>query len=248
MQAHTLSLTITKIFHTNIFMELSSFDLVIFDLDGTLIDTEVNSLVAFQKALEKQRVYITHDILGNKTTGLSMPDCIEIIKKLDIANHIDAQRVARDWIDIGAQRILNAPKEHFNVAGAKYILKQLFDNNIKCAIATNSVKKNALLKLENSNLRSVYPDLPLYSFQDVNDVGKPEPDLLLHVAEQFNTPARKALMVGNTNADMQSANRARMKSLGFTGCSLHPHARARELASYGAHHIIHSFNDFPNII
>ena len=163
-----------------------SFDLIIFDMDGTLVDSEpIANRVFFEKLVglgldpRYDEATVAHDL-----TGLSLPSCFRLVQERygivlpeDFETHLQAETFRR------FDRELKA------IEGAAEMLEQVHQR--KC-IASSSELDKITLSLELCGLAGHFPHR--FSAQQVAR-GKPEPDLFLFAAERMKAlPSRCAVV------------------------------------------------------
>ncbi|WP_110458077.1 HAD family hydrolase [Shewanella algidipiscicola] len=163
-----------------------SFQGVIFDLDGTLVSSNLN-FSALRQAIQCP---VEQDIL-------------HFIAKLPAVQAAQAQRIIEQAEQLDAQqaRLLN---------GTEALLDFLLMQQIPMAIVTRNSKAAALQKVEQNNL----PIDLILSRED--GPAKPDPTSLIQVATLWGLAADKIAFVGDHHYDVDAANRAGMQSVLLT--------------------------------
>jgi HAD superfamily hydrolase (TIGR01509 family) len=163
-----------------------AFDLVIFDMDGTLVDSEpianrvfYEKLVALGLDPRFDEAQVAHDL-----TGLSLPSCFRLVRErygLALPGDFEADLQAETFRRFGAE--LRA------IEGAAELLEQV--HRPKCIASSSDLDKIAL-SLELCGLAGHFPHR--FSARQVAR-GKPEPDLFLFAAGEMGAaPARCAVV------------------------------------------------------
>lgn len=200
--------------------------LVIFDLDGTLLNTIYDLGEATNYALRTMG-YAQHPIpaynymVGNGVRKLmerSQPDASpEIIDKLLL--HF------KEYYD-----------EHCMVHTKPYqgipeLLNELTVRGVAVAVASNKYQE-AVDKI----IKHYFPDIPFVSIQGQipGRSTKPDPSIVFSVLEQHPTPKHQVLYVGDSGVDMETARRACVESIGVIW-GFRP---ISELRAYLADHIV----------
>lgn len=180
----------------------------LFDLDGTLVDSVYQHVLAWREALESAGIELAvwriHRRIGMsgglflsallRETGRPVtPEEVERIQR------IHAEAYARQ---VGQVRPL---------PGARELLVYLTDIGVPWAIATSGRMESARLTLE---LLEVGPDVPVVTRDQVRH-AKPDPDLFLAAAERLGVPITEAVVVGDSIWDMLAARRARALGVGL---------------------------------
>lgn len=164
-----------------------AFDLVIFDMDGTLVDSEpLSNRVFYDKLCELgldprfDEAAVAHDL-----TGLSLPSCFALVRErygIDLPENFEAILQAETY------RRLRA--ELKPIPGVPEMLAQI--GHRKCVASSSELEKIAL-SLDLCGLAGHFGP-HCFSARQVAR-GKPHPDLFLHAAEQMgHAPAACAVI------------------------------------------------------
>ena len=200
--------------------------LVIFDLDGTLLNTIEDLGTACNHAL-KEMGFSQHPIgayyfmVGNGVKSLiekAQPDADPVtIEKL--------LEYFRDYYDS------HCTVNTHPYRGIPELLQILKDNNVAMAVASNKYQEAT------SKIISYYfPDIPFVAVEG-NREGmprKPDPSVVFSILLQHPTPKSDVLYVGDSGVDMETARRACIESVGVTW-GFRP---SSELRKFYADHIV----------
>jgi phosphoglycolate phosphatase-like HAD superfamily hydrolase len=181
----------------------------VFDLDGTLVDSVYQHVLAWREALETEGVELSvwriHRKIGMsgglltnmllRETGTELSS--ERIERLQRLHAIAYSRVSRD--------IRPLP-------GARALLDALTDADIPWAIATSGRMESAGPVLE--TLGVALDRVPIIT-RDLVKYAKPDPDLFLAAAASLGVPIEAASVVGDSVWDMLAAQRARSLGIGL---------------------------------
>lgn len=191
---------------------------IIFDLDGTLIDSLPLHVRAFQDLLKERKILVSKSVLDS-LMGTPATNIFQFLKKnYGLKGNITDLREERRYHFF---KIL----DHKNIIfpGVMKLLPKL-KRKYKIAIATGSSF-------------STYSHSTPKNFQDlfdfsvtINDVkkGKPHPDQFLLAAKKLNVKPERCLVVGDSTYDAIGAKRAGMDFVGVrTGFNL-----GKELKNY----------------
>lgn len=185
---------------------------VLFDLDGTLVDTVETRISSWEQALAEVRLSADRDQLA-PLIGLDGKRLASEIAAL--AGHpIDdarAEEIDRRSGEI-YERLNRAPRP---LPGLNRLVNELRRRGIRWAIATSSRK---------DQVRTSVDALALEAEPTIVDAShvkhaKPEPDLLLLAAEQLGIAPPACWYVGDATWDMVSAVAAGMIAVGVTAGS-----------------------------
>jgi HAD superfamily hydrolase (TIGR01509 family) len=181
---------------------------LIFDLDGTLVDTVYAHVFAWQRALEEAGMPI---------------DGWRIHRRIGMSGGLFARAVARE---LGrpltreeADAIQNRHSEIYSailpeprpLPGAVALLTALRDAGVAHGIATSGRRPEIDASL---SALGVGPEIVVIE-RGVVQRAKPEPDLFLACAERLKIPPEECYVVGDAVWDILAARRARMFSVGL---------------------------------
>ncbi len=180
----------------------------LFDLDGTLIDSVYQHVVAWRESLQQVGVNLPvwkiHRRIG-MSGGLFVSALVrELETPLD-----------RETLDTLPQLHADNYIRHYDsvrpLPGASELLAVLTDLGVPWAIATSGAERYARRGVE---LLGLPPDTPLVTRDQVR-YAKPDPDLFLTAAELIGVDIRDAIVVGDSVWDLLAAQRARALGVGL---------------------------------
>jgi HAD superfamily hydrolase (TIGR01549 family) len=180
---------------------------LIFDLDGTLVDSVYAHVLAWQFALDEVGVVVDGHRL-HRHVG-SSGDLIVRFAQREASRELSAQQresVHRRHEELFHQ-FLPCPRP---LPGAVEAFEVLRKSNIPCAIATASYRPLIDASLEAVRVRS--ETIVVEGKGGLR--GKPEPDLFLASRERLGTRAEDCIIVGDAIWDHVGARRAGMLSVG----------------------------------
>ena len=174
----------------------------IFDLDGTLVDSVYQHVLAWHEALQAEgielsvwRIHRRIGMSGGLFTNM-------LLRETGMA--IDPERIERlsqlhaDFYKERAGQVRPLP-------GARELLTYLSDTGLPWAIATSGRMRTAGLVLKSLG---VDPDEATVITRDKVRHAKPDPDLFIAAAEALGQPIESACIVGDSVWDMLAARRA----------------------------------------
>ncbi|MGW3426086.1 HAD family hydrolase [Streptomyces phaeochromogenes] len=186
------------------------YELVIFDNDGVLVDSEPisNTLLA---------AYLTE--LGHPTSyEESLRDYMgaAMHRVHDIVEERTGERLPADFDDVFHARVFAAfERELEPVAGAVEVLEKLAADGVPYCVASSGSHERIRVGHRKTGLDRWFDDGRVFSSQDVGR-GKPAPDLFLHAAERMGVPPEKCLVVEDSPLGVRAAVAAGMDVYGFT--------------------------------
>ncbi|MFV7789232.1 HAD family hydrolase [Aliarcobacter lanthieri] len=209
---------------------------VIFDLDGTLLDSIEDIAVSMNKVLESLNLPI-HDIKDYKYFVGSGVDVLVENALGKFSKEIKDEAIKRFKIEYdGKLHSKTIPYE-----GIYELLDELKKLNYNLAVLSNKPHEFTV-----SYVNHFFKD---YGFKEVhgqkdNVPKKPNPQAAIEIAKSLNAPCKKVFFVGDTKVDMQTAKSAKMLAIGV----LWGFRDEQELREFGADFIVKTPLEIVNII
>lgn len=182
--------------------------LVIFDLDGTLLNTIADLGEACNYAL-RQLGYSEHALSTyNYMVGNGVRKLVERAEP-----DADAETV---------ERLLAIFREYYDqhstdntrpYPGIPELLRTLTDNGVAVAVASNKYQ-SAVEHI----IAHFFPDIPFAAVAGQVDMRpvKPDPSIVFAILNEHPTPKAEVLYVGDSGVDMETARRACVESVGVS--------------------------------
>jgi len=211
---------------------------VIFDLDGTLLDTLEDLAIATNWVCE-QHGWPTHPVERFKEfVGNGAPKLLERVTPIDLEL---TQELRRQTLEEFTNRYTNLEEDHTRpYPGMVSLTKELKERGIRTAVLTNKPHEAAY-----PIVNRYYPEL----FQWVQGAlpqypTKPDPTLLRQLMAQMGADPKQTLFVGDSNVDIQTA-----KNGGLTSCGVLWGFRTRqELEGEGPGFLVESAEELAKLI
>ena len=211
------------------------FKLIIFDLDGTLIDTlsdieHIFNYVLIQNGYEERSKIFYKNNIGNGFENL-LRKCLPDNFKGDF--------------DFLANSVRDRYESHLNTKtivfdGITTVLEHLKKNKVKIAVISN--------KLHSLAIRSVETYFNSYEIKVIGAEGgfprKPSPDSTIHMLQHFNCHSSDALFVGDSIVDIKTAQNANVSSVG----AIWGNGDEEDFKKQGSDFILEKPQDLLNII
>jgi HAD superfamily hydrolase (TIGR01509 family) len=214
-----------------------TIDLVIFDCDGVLVDSELLSNRNLAQYLSELGMPHTIDESLARYTGLSMTSVKKAIEDTwgSLPSGFEEEYRARNRVSF------EQDLEH--ISGVLEALEMI--QVAKC-VASSGQLARVRHSLELTGLLDHFGDA-VFSANQVS-CGKPAPDLFLYAAEQMDISAHSTLVIEDSQAGVQAGIAAGMTVVGFTGGSHIQPGHDTTLRDLGAHHILEHMTGLPDIL
>jgi HAD superfamily hydrolase (TIGR01509 family) len=213
------------------------YDLVIFDCDGVLVDSEPISNQSLAEALTSAGLVTSTAEALRDYKGLIMSDVVA---------HAEA-RLGRPLPegfveDFERDRALQFQLRLKPVPRAREVVEQVSRAGLKVCVASQGKLSKTQLTLGLTGLRSLFSERALFSAHAVPR-GKPFPDLFLHAAEVMGATPSNCAVVEDTPLGIRAAASAGMRAIGYGG----DEEQALALSETGAT-VIRSLSELPSLL
>ena len=186
---------------------LQHYELVIFDWDGTLMDSVARIVSSMQAAARKTELLVPDVEQIKNIIGLSLPKAINVLFP-----SCDAQQ---------AETVIAEYKHHYIAEdktptplfeNAIELLSDLRANNKLLAVATGKARNGLERVWEISDTKHFF-----HTSRCADEaLSKPDPEMLVSILSELSIPADKAIMIGDTSYDLEMARNAGVASIGVT--------------------------------
>ncbi len=192
---------------------MRDLQLVIFDCDGVLVDSEV----------------ISNEVLARALTELGLPTTLAqsrrdyqglLLAEIDsLAQAKLGRPLAQDWIEhYERDRAAAFHRELRAVPGVAEAVRRVKAAGVAVCVASQGKLEKTRLSLKLAKLASLFPDETLFSAYSVPR-GKPHPDLFLHAAQAMAAEPSRVAVVEDTPSGVTAAVAAGMRALGYAADS-----------------------------
>ncbi|MFB6527466.1 HAD family hydrolase [Streptomyces sp. NPDC056399] len=186
------------------------YDLVIFDNDGVLVDSEPISNTLLAGYLTELGHPTTYEESVRDFMGSAMHRIHELVEERS------GQRLPAGFDETFHARVFAAFQAELEaVTGAAEVLKQLAEEGIPYCVASSGSHERIRVGHRKTGLDAWFPDELVFSAEDVGR-GKPAPDLFLHAASRMGVAPERCVVVEDSRLGVQAAVAAGMDVYGFT--------------------------------
>jgi HAD superfamily hydrolase (TIGR01509 family) len=209
-------------------------NLIIFDCDGVLVDSEVLSCLCLSQALARYGISLDLDQALDLFLGRSVTAIVSHYEALGCP-------IPGQFADDLRTSVRAAFRSSLRpIEGVNSVLADL---QIPCCVASSSDVDRVSFSLSLTGLASHF-ETRLYTSQMV-ECGKPAPDLFLYAAERMHADPNRTLVIEDSVSGVKAGKAAGMQVWGFVGGS---HYRSRDgqaiLREAGADRVFGRMADF----
>lgn len=187
-------------------MKKAAFDLIIFDCDGVLVDSETLSVRAYDAVYAKAGLPLPEGALA-KCFGLKQAVILDKFAKMQ------GRRLSQDEEnEIWPQTKKLFENELKPTPNVEAFLTTLHG---KIAVASSSEPKRLSFSLGKTGLKRFFGE-HIYSTALVKN-GKPAPDIFLYVAQKLKSEPQKTVVIEDSPYGIMGAKAAGMTAIGYLG-------------------------------
>ncbi|HTR12359.1 MAG TPA: FGGY family pentulose kinase [Roseiarcus sp.] len=214
-------------------------ELVIFDCDGVLVDSEPIALAVIRRTLREAGVALSGAEVRKRFLGVSQD---AVLKRIEAEF---GAPLSAGFSDAVTREILSAfERELKGVAGVREAVEAL---SARVCVASSSSLERVRLSLRVAGYESLFA-ANLFSASLVAS-GKPRPDLFLFAARKMGAAPENCLVIEDSVAGVAAARAAGMTVFGFTGGGhFSAPEQAAELTAAGAELIFDHMAELPEIL
>jgi HAD superfamily hydrolase (TIGR01509 family) len=188
---------------------VSVAELVIFDCDGVLVDSEAVSNAVLADALCAAGVPTTLDYAQTRYRGMLLADIAA-----DVQARSGIALPDEFWVRFERDRAQAFEKELLPIDAAAETVIAIKAAGISVCVASQGKRAKTELTLGLTGLRDLFGDHAVFSAYDVAR-GKPHLDLFLHAAAEMQTPVESSVVIEDTAIGIRAALGAGMTAIGL---------------------------------
>jgi len=206
---------------------------VLFDLDGTIVDTNELIINTFMHVIDKHldKSYTREQIIPHM--GMTLEEQLQIFSGQE-----DVAHLVKEYRTYNNEHHDDLVREFPHVLE---VIRSMHENGIKLGVVTTKIRLTAMRALELFGLKP-YMDV-IITVEDVQH-PKPHAEPILTAMGQLNVDPASTLMVGDSAADLKSAHAAGVRSAGVAW-SL---KGAEELQKYNPDYILNDMTDLYDLV
>jgi phosphoglycolate phosphatase len=209
------------------------FDLLVFDWDGTLADSESMIVGAMLEAIAALNLPPRSAQQVRELIGLGLNEALAALYP-----DLELEGLRRLYEDYRRRYLTTIPREPPLFPEVVPTLQALHAHGYRLAIATGKSRVGLNRSLRHHRELN---ELIIASRCADETASKPHPQMLHELLEEVDVPAPRALMIGDTEYDMAMAAALPMPALGVV-CGVHPPER---LLRTGAMALIEQVRHLP---
>lgn len=212
---------------------MRDYDLIIFDCDGVLVDSELLSCRCLSALLARHGIDAGFETILTRFLGRSVTSVVQHYEALGC-------KIPEEFATELRTRVREAfAASLVPIRGVDAVLRGL---RTGCCVASSSDHERVMFSLEFTGLKEFFGGR-LYTAEMVAR-GKPAPDLFLHAASSMNATPARTLVIEDSISGVQAGKAAGMTVWGFVGGSHYTSRDGRELLAAGADRVFDRMEDF----
>ena len=186
---------------------MKQFDLIVFDWDGTLMDSAGRIVACMQAAARDIGIPVPSDQAARDVIGLGLGEAI--------------QRLFPTANDVGIAQLIDRYRHHFLgdllapsqlFRGAREVVETLAANDWLLGVATGKSRRGLDKVLAETGLAAHF-----HATRCADEAfSKPHPQMLEHIMDVLGVEPSRTLVVGDTEYDVQMAKSAGAQALGVS--------------------------------
>jgi phosphoglycolate phosphatase len=186
-------------------MKNTSYDLIIFDCDGVLVNSEPLANQVYVQILEEHGHQVNSEEYMREFSGAS------ITQRLQVTSQKLNWTPPSNFTSTFQERLAELSKQVLEpVPGIHELIESI---TVPICIGSNGTRSEILLRLKLANLSEFFGDA-IFSGLEVPH-PKPAPDVFLAAAQSFNIPPSRCIVIEDSIPGVTAGVRAGMKVYGY---------------------------------
>lgn len=199
-------------------------ELVIFDCDGVLVDTEQIAIGVMSEVVAELGIEMSAAECREAFTGRTLEAVMELVAEMA------GRELPEDWPDMIREKDLKAFGAGIDpIEGVADVVADLKARGVPFCVGSSGNYKKMHKTLGSAGLLPLFKDV-LYSAQDCAE-GKPAPDIFLYAARGMGYDPADCVVIEDSVPGVMAARAAGMRVFGYTA---DPHAQLERMREEGA--------------
>lgn len=190
-------------------LSAAKYDLVVWDCDGVLVDSEALLKMGEVKALAQLGYKLTANDCTRMFSGVSIDQAMENFKKemnADLPSNFFRDQVENS-LDLFRRELKPLMKE---------TVLSLYNEKVPMCVASGSRRDRVLLSIEVGGMGHCFKEDEVFT-RELVAKGKPAPDLFLYSAEKMGIAPEKCIVIEDSTSGVEAALAAGMHCISFLG-------------------------------
>ncbi len=179
---------------------------ILYDLDGTLVNTDPLHFSVWQAMLQDCGLEIDEAFYQARMSGRLNPAIVQ-----DLLPHLSASE-SQQFIDQKEARFRAQAPQLRPLAGLNDLMQWAIAQGLKQAVVTNAPRENVYHVLKALQLETTFDQVVI---ADILGIGKPDPAPYTHALKQFGLSAQQALAFEDSPSGIRSAVSAGIPTIGI---------------------------------
>lgn len=211
---------------------------ILFDCDGTLVDSEILAQRATLNLLIKRGIPLSAEVYSLRYAGLRGEEIVSLISReynhdfpedfIDEMNYAIHDRIYRDLEPIN---------------GVRELLEGI---TIPKAVVSNGSLRHVQSSLNKVQLSHHFNER--YFTYDMVPKPKPAPDVYLHALQELSLQPHETVVIEDSPTGVKAAVGANIPVIGFAGASHVGNGHRELLQEYGAQYLASDFTELKRIL
>lgn len=214
---------------------MNDFDLIIYDCDGTLTDSEsINNRALLEVLHEAGFTQYTLDHAYKNWVGTTVTN-IALSIQMETGREVPQEVIPNYMIRVAQLQLTGGL---IPIAGAPELVSKS-KAKFKICVASNGERRNVIESLKITGLMENFTEETVFTKIQVKN-PKPYPDLFLFAANTMGVEAERCVVIEDSTAGTRAGVAAGMTTWGYSGSSHDPDKQAEYLKAAGAHDVFSS--------
>jgi len=231
---------IIRLYHRGLFLKFTNKTTILFDLDGTLIDSVPDLALSVNQMLKSlgRETFAEETIRYWVGNGAQMLVKRALLGKRDTDETVDTalfDKALKLFLSFYGKHLAEATRTYPHVPETLKVLKKA---GYRLAVITNKPYAFVGPILKNLQLDGLFE---LWIGGDSLPEKKPDPAPLLHVCNLLSVPVAACVMVGDSKNDISAAKACAMQSIGVT----YGYNYGEDIRVYAPDRVVDDFAEIP---